>query len=788
MFKYHLKFALRNFLRNRTNSLINIMGLSIGIAAALLIFLWVKHEYSINRFHKNSDVLYRIMVENTYQDPSMASGEVSPALLGQTIKDEIPEIVNANTRTYQHKLLIKKDSLEFKESMIFSDPSLFEMFSFPMKEGSFEPMKKDPHSVVISERLARLLFGNQRAVGQSVRMIDDNYEEIGLTVTGVYYDMPEISTIKPDFVVPFDLFVRLNDWTGNWGNSAFYTTIQLQPGADVKSVNEKITGIYRKRANAQLASMFIVPYKDSYLKSMVIDENKSTGKIIAVRIFICVAIFTLLIACINFMNLSTARASKRMREIGVKKVIGVRRVTLMGQFFSESIIMSAAATVLAFILIEMAIPLFNSQLGYHLSVPYRDPYFLILTAGICLITGLFSGSYPAVYLSSVSPSQIIRGSYKKGRNRMGMRELLVVFQFAMSIFMITGTVILFKQIRYIMNRDIGMDRENVVRIPVYKNIDAHRESFKDELASMPGVISSTYCDQTPFSVGSATNDPHWPGKPEDDNQAYYIINTDNDFVKTLGLKIREGHDFTGNFKSDSAAFLINEEALKSMDLKDPLGTPVTFWGVTGTIIGVVKDFNNQSMHGPIHPLIIRYDPGPVNAIFVKITGGNLHGTIDNLTALYKKFEPGYPFEYTFLDDSFAQQYKMETLIGKLSLGFSGLSIFIACLGLMGLSAFMAEQRTKEIGIRKTFGASVSGLVVLLSGKFTRLVLIAFLISIPGVYFLMKAYLNTYSFRIDLHPWFFIAGGLLALVISWLTVSYQSIRAARRNPVEVLRYE
>ncbi len=790
MFRYHLKFIIRNFLRDKVFSLINILGLSLGIAAALLIFLWVKHEYSVDRFHKKIDVLYRVVNEFHSSNGISGTDEATCAYLGRTMKEQIPELVNINTRTWEEKLLIKHDSLEYKESMIYSDPSLFEMFTFPMAEGSYETMYKDPYTVVISQKLAGILFRDQNPVGQTVIVVTEDFKEIPLKVTGVFDDFPEISSIKADFIIPFSLFLKSNPWTDNWGDSGFLTTVELQGEVSLTDINKKITQIAHLHGLTNETS-FLLPFKDSYLKSTVINEKSATGRIAEVSVFIIMALFTLLIACINFMNLSTARATKRMREIGVKKVIGVRKITLIIQFLWESILMAGIATLFALILTELILPVFNKNLGYHLTVPFHDPVFIFMLAGVCILIGLLSGSYPALFLSSIKPSQVIKGNVGIRRSIFGIREILVIFQFAISIFLIIGTLILFKQIHYIMNRDIGLNRENVIRVPIYKNITGHMEAFKNALLSGGNVINASYSDETPFSVASSTEDPVWPGKQEGSNLTFYIISADHDFISTMGMKIIRGHDFTGNVKTDSDSYIINEEAAREMKLKDPVGTSLSFWGTKGEIIGEVKDFNNKSMHTRIQPLIIRRcDPeqSDVEFAFIKIKNKNIRASLDQISSLYKNFEPDYPFEYTFLDEAFANQYKLETLTGKLSLYFSGLAIFIACLGLLGLSSFVAEQRTKEIGIRKTFGATVTNMVLLLSSGFTKLVLISFLLASPVAYYFIRSYLNSFAYRIDISIWYFASGGIVALLIAWLTVSYQSMRAALKNPVEILRYE
>ncbi|HLF34927.1 MAG TPA: FtsX-like permease family protein [Cyclobacteriaceae bacterium] len=788
MLLYYLKFAFRNFLRNKVYSFINIFGLSIGMAAAFLILLWVQREYSVNRFHEKINSLYRVMWEENFHDGVVEIKETTPAYLGRALLEKFPEVVNANTRTFENNMLIRHDTAAFKGIVIFSDPSLFSMFSFPMVEGSFESMNADMFSAVISEKLAAKLFSGEKPVGGHLIVVDGNYHEIQLKVCGVFRDIPEISTITAELIIPFATYLKMNEWTQNWGNKSFLTTVELMPGANEASFNEKMTSILYKEHDVENSQLFVQRFGDSYLKSVFGKNRYAYGRNIALKIFIVIAIFTLGIACFNFMNLSTAQASKRMREIGVKKVVGVSRKNLIVQFLGESVILALVSSLISIIMAELAIPLFNSQVGYQIRVPYDNPVFLAILIGTGITTGLFSGSYPSLYLSSITPAQVIKGSLKSGPGRFGIRELLVIFQFMISIFLIICTSVLYNQLQFILNKNIGLERESVIKLPIYEGIGKHQEAFKRELQAGGNVISASYSSQVPFSVGSSTTDPRWGGKPQDSQISFDIILTDYDFIRTMGMQIIAGRDFSWDHSADSSGFIINEEALKVMGFKDPIGEPLSFWGVDGNIIGVVRDFHNRSIHLPIEPVIIAFYPEECENIFIKLNNNPIQGTLKQLESLYRKFEPGYPLEYTFLDEAFQRQYAVDRQIGRFSLYFSCLSVLIACLGLFGLSSYAIEQRIREIGVRKVFGASMGRLTLMLTGNFSRLVLISFLLAVPGIYFLMKAYLDSYAYKIELNIWYFIGGGSLAVIISTLTVSYQAIRGASKNPVEILKHE
>ena len=786
MFKSYLKTAFRAFRRQKAYSFINVFGLAVGLGCSLLIVLWIQDEVSYDRFHEEGDQLYRVK-RNYFSDDQIYTWDAIPKPLAQVLEDDYPEITDAVLITWQETILLTSGDQAFREDGHHAGPAFFEIFSFPLLQGNPATALTDPHAIAISESLARKLFGpdwHDTALGQTIRMEN----RLDLTVSGIFEDVPATSTLQFEFVIPIEEFIERNDWVEHWGNSGLRLFVRLEEGADPDLVTAKIENIIKENHESADALLFLQPYTDAHLYSDFEDGQLVGGRIEYVRMFGVVALFILLIASINFMNLSTARSARRAREIGVRKAVGATQRTLVGQFIGESVLTALVALVLGLIMMLLALPAFNELTGKSIAINFLDPMTWGTLLGLALLTGLLAGSYPAFYLSSFNVIGVLRGAVVRRPGAVGVRKGLVVFQFALSTLLIIGTLTVYTQIDYIRSKNLGMDRDNLLYTNLEGGVAEQYEAFKQELLQKPGIAGVTTSSQNPLSVGSSTSDPDWGGKDPESEVLFHIINAHYDFIETMKMEMADGRTFSKDFATDSVNYVINEASARAMGMDNPVGERLEFWGQEGEIIGVVKDFHMNSFYEPIEPTIIRLDADNTWMLFVRTEAGKTQEALAGLEALHATFNPDYPFTYRFLDENYERTYRSEIVIGQLANYFAILAVFIACLGLFGLASYTAEQRAKEIGIRKVLGASVPNLVTLLSREFIMLVLVAFVLAIPLAYYLMNQWLSNFAYRVEISWWIFLMAGLTALGIAWLTVSYQSIRAALANPVKALRTE
>lgn len=788
MLKNYLKIALRNIKRYKGYSFLNVVGLAIGMAICILILLWLQDELSWDRFHKNGDQIYRITSEDR------AGGNVfklagSPSPIGPTLVEEYPEVENF-TRVqsgWSGWYLHLGEKIFMKERLACADPSFFEIFQFPFISGDPKTALQDRYSIVLTETLAKKCFGNDDPMGKIVQMSDTD-----LKVTGVIKDIPHNSHLQFDYVFPI---INMTKWResklDSWKYMQFATYVQLKDKIEVNELRQKLAGMVKKYDSESKVTIDLQPLKAIHLHStnmnswMIVYPNP--GNVTYIYIFSLVAILILLLACINFMNLSTARSSTRAKEVGIRKVTGAHRRDIIIQFLGETILLSLLALLIALFLVEVLIPTFNTLSGKALSLDLSKNMTTFLgLLGIVLITGIISGSYPALYLSSFQPAGVFKAIAQFSSGKGGiLRKILVVSQFFITITLIIFTTVIYWQLHFIQNKDLGFDKENIIHFAGYGDYDSNFEATKNELFQNPNIIS--VCQGFPPTQGMrGTTNIQWEGK--DPTDEFMIVQDigDYDFLKTFGLKMAAGRFYSREFTSDTSNFVINETAVKMMGLDDPIGKRLTINGKTGTIIGVVKDYHGGSLRDQIQPKVIDLS---TDGFFVCVKyAGNEREIVNFLEQKWKKFVPDYPFRYEFLDEFINNYYQTERKIGKIFGYFTGLAIFIACLGLFGLASFMAERRTKEIGIRKVLGAKVVGIVLLLSREFALWVLIANIISWPLAYVISNKWLQGFAYRINLGWEIFIFSAALALVIAVLTVSYQAVRAAVANPVESLRYE
>ena len=779
MIKNYLKIALRNIRKHKRYSFINIISLAIGIACAMLIFLWIQDEWSYNRFHKNSDRICRVI--GNYEGSLIPA---SPGPFAKFFREEIPEIANA-TRFYSSSDVYKYNGKSLHASGLLVEPEFFEILNFPFIQGDPQTALTNISNIVITEETARKFFGNEDPIG---KLLQDPYGRYS-QVTGVIKNVPHNSSLKFDYLASFDI-CRFWKKPDNWYSSQDYQTyVLLGENISFDSANKKLNELSEKYFAEYNQSYFFQPLTKLHLYSNY-KFDLPHGNIYYVYIFTFIAIFILLIACINFMNLSTSRFTNRIKEIGLRKVIGADRFQLIQQFFGESILFACIALPIALLIIEFSVPYFNSLSGKDLIFHYLDYRFILSLVSLVVLLGIISGSYPALFLSSFQPVRILRGNVNIGLKSSSMRRALVVIQFSFAILAIVGSLVVLNQIRYIRNKNLGFDKENLVYAPTSGNFDNNYQAFKNDLLKYPDIVSITASDNLPTAFGHTTS-VDWEGKSSDVHQIFQIHGISYDYLKTYDMNLAQGRTFSKEFSTDiGEAFVINETAAHVMNMKKPIGTKIAVKGKDGEVIGIVKDFHFKSLHEKIDPLILKLGTldREHNYVTIRINTIQLHDTITLLEQAWKKYSPNYPFELHFLDDQLDKLYTNEQRLGKIMSLFTFFMIFISCLGLYGLSTFVTQKRIKEIGVRKVLGASVPDIVYMLSKEFTKWVLLANFFSWPVAYYAMNKWLQNFVYRINMSWWTFVLAGALALVIALLTVSYQAIRSATTNPVEALKYE
>ncbi len=782
------KVAWRNLLRNKGFSFINIAGLAIGMAAAILITLWIQHEMSYDQFHVKKDRIYEAW-NKAHFSGKLQCWNTTPKILARTLEKDVPEVERAVRVYWPRNILFSLGEKRLTAAGNQVDTGFLQMFSFPMLKGNPQTALNDGYSIVLTEKLAKNLFGDEDPMGKILKL--DNKDNF--TVTGILKDLPNNSRFGFEFLTNWELVKRQGEDDSSWGNNSTRTYVLLKENASMASANDKIKGIkvrYSKDEDPNW-EMFIYPSSRWRLYSSFTNGKEDGGLIDFVKLFGVIALFILLIACINFMNLSTARSEKRAKEVGIRKVVGAQKGSLIGQFIGESIMIACIAGILALGLVQLSLPAFGKLTDKELHLDFANIYFWLSAIGFVVFTGIVAGSYPAFFLSSFKPVKVLKGTFKAAHALVTPRKMLVVLQFTFAIILIICTSIVKQQIDHAQNRETGYDRNNLV---YHFLTDELRKSYplvKNELLSS-GVATSVSRTSSPLTQGwSDTWGFEWVGKDPADKTDFDRYVADEELVKTAGFRITRGRDFNlKEFPTDSSGMILNESAVKAMNFKDPIGQIVKDDGREYHVVGVINDFILQSPYYPTKPMVIEGCSNDwMNVIHFKLNAAN--STADNLTkaeAIFKKYNPEYPFEYKFIDEEYSRKFKAEERTGTLAALFAGLTIFISCLGLFGLATYMAENRIKEIGIRKVLGASIPGITALLSKDFLKLVMISFVIASPVAWWMMDKWLQDYPYHVNIHWYVFAIAGLLSFLISVLTVSYQAIKAAVANPVKSLRTE
>jgi putative ABC transport system permease protein len=783
MFKNYLKIAFRTLWRSKGFSLLNLTGLAVGMASAILILLWIHNESGYDSFHKNKDHIY--MVWNR----GISSGKLecwptTPRILGPTLLKDFPGIAGM-ARTEDRWFVTAVGEKKASSHAMMTDSGFLSIFSFPMLEGNPATALNSPNSIVLTESMAKKFFGKDDAMNRTVEIDKSRF-----TVTGILKDLPTNTYYNFEFLLPWSYEKAIGSDDANWGNNSINTVVLLRPGTTEAGLDAQIKDFTsRHTKGVESGEQFLHPLSKWHLYDQFENGKNTGGFITAVRLFGVIAAFILLVACINFMNLSTARSERRAREVGIRKVAGAYRSLLIGQFLGESILMSFISGVLALLLVQIALPAFDTLVTKQLVLPYTDPFFWAFFLLFILATGILAGSYPAFFLSSFRPVSVLKGTFKRAHAAINPRKVLVVLQFSFAILLIISTLIVVQQIRYAQDRAMGYDRNRIVYHWATGALNRKYPLLRSELLAS-GVTTSVSRTGSPLTLlMSRSISILWTGKPADDKTLFDILSEDEGLGRTAGLKFVQGRDMDlAQYPTDSTAILLNESAVRAMGFKTPIGQTVTDNQISFHVVGVIKDFLMGSPYDAIQPMVIEgIKSDYFNVINMRLADGQRTAqSLETIRKIFQKYNPDYPFEYHFTNDDYALKFAYTQSVATLTGLFAGLTIFISCLGLFGLAAYMAEARVREIGIRKVLGASVLSITSLLTKEFVTLVVLSFVIASPIAWIAMTNWLQGYDYRIHISGWIFLLAGGLSVLVSLLTVGYQALAAARANPAKSLR--
>lgn len=785
MLRHNLLLIYRNFKRFKGTFFINLVGLSTGLACVIFIYLWINDELSIDRFNEKDERIFQVL-QNVGEKDAIETIDATSGLLAKALVDEMPEVEYA-TSVIPNYFNSSRGIFSFGDKRIkaigqFVSKDYLNIFSIKLIKGDPNEVLATPEGVVISRQLALKLFGStEEAMGKPLEWHGQSSNG-SYYVSGIFDSPPSNASIQFDFLLNFDIWVKDHDYILQWGNSDPLTYIVLKEGTSAEEFANKIKGFVQSKTKNG-GELIVQRFSDRYLFGQYENGVPSGGRIEYVRLFSIIAFFILIVACINFMNLSTAKASLKAKEVGIKKAMGAARKSLIFQYIGESIFISFVSISIAVLIVDVLLPQFNILTGKQLELNFSGTLVLAMLS-ITLVTGFISGSYPALYLSGFSPSAVLKGKIRTALSEVMIRKGLVVFQFAVSIILIVCVWVVYEQMQFIQNRNLGYKRDHVI----YFDTEKVSDGLMNDLKAIPGVVNAGRFYHDLMGGHGGTGDIQWPGKSPDNKTDFSNLEVGHDLIETMGMEMAEGNSFSEKINWEDQ-IIFNEAAIESMGLKDPIGQTITIWGMKRKIVGVVKNFNFESMYNTIGPcflFLVPMVPDTPSKIMVRIRSGTEKETIQQLDKFYRLHNPGLAFDYKFLDDDYQRLYASEQRVGSLSRYFAGMAVIISCLGLFSLAAFTAERRLKEIGIRKVLGSSEAGIVYLLSGDFTKIVLIAIGIAIPVSYMITYQWLDHFAFRIPLQWWYFIGSGLVALFVAWLTVSSQAIRAARVNPTRCLK--
>jgi len=775
-----LKTAWRNLRKNKLFTIINIVGLALGLSAAVLILLWVQDELSYDTFHVQSDRLHRVIQHIRFEEE--VDWAITQGPLGPALKAEIPEIEEF-CRFEPTRWRLVRDGQTFMEAGAYIDPSFFRMFTFPLEKGDPARVLTQPDEVVLTATLAQKIFGAEDPLGKTLNLANSR----DLTVTGVVSDPPPNSHMQFQFLGPMVLARDLGYTVERWNNSTFYTYVLLAADTSRAHVAGKMEHFLKEKPTLEeFARLDLQPLSDIHFGTDIDFDDAGIGNMSYVIIFSVAALLILVIAGINFMNLATAQSAARAREIGMRKVLGAGRRRLMLQYLGESLLYAALAALLAMALVNVALPLFNKLSGKEFTRQiFTDGWLLAALALLTVCLGLLAGSYPAAFLSSLQPVQTLRGVWTPSRSGDRLRKILVVFQFTASVILLIGTFVIYSQIRYLQSKELGFDKENLVCLQIYSRIRPNYETIKQELLRHPGVVSVTGSSSLPTQGYAFSNSLwHWAGQAPDSETLIRAVYVDYDYIATMGMELAAGRDYSRAMGTEDTAIILNEAARKVMGMANPLGQRINYNQETDyTVIGVIRDYNFRSLHSGIEPLVLLLQPGNVFNLMVRLKPGNPEPVLTHLAGIWREFAPDYPFQYTFLDDQLDQMYRSEQRIGGIVTVFAALAVTVSCLGLFGLASFMAARRRREIGIRKVLGAGTGRILLLFGREYFGWILAANAMGWPVSFWFLDRWLNTFAYRISIHYWIFALAGSITLVCALATVSQQAWRSARINPAK-----
>ncbi|MFC3415379.1 ABC transporter permease [Algoriphagus hitonicola] len=789
MFANYLKIALRGFAKHRLTFFINTLGLSLGLWAAILIGLWIKSEFEVGRGLPDSDQVFRVMEHQTYGD-QVFTFPSTPGVLAEAMKENLSEVEHAATYTWNEEHLFVHEENKIKLNGLYAGPDYLKIFQFPLLAGNRESALSDKSHIVLTESAAIKLFGKLDVLGEQVELISNEETELYL-VEGILADPGEKAESKFEYILPYQvLFDKpYNEWLKHWGNNGPSTILKLQAGTDPDQFSASIKNFIKDRMEGSHVELFVFPQSDMYLYGSWKDGILQEGRIKTVKLFALIGFFILIIACINFMNLSTAKSQKRAKEVGVRKVSGADRKSLIYQFLSESLLITLFSGFLALLLVQGTLPVFNQLTGKDLIIPFLDLAFWLQFIGILLFTGLIAGSYPAFYLSATKVVSVFKNHLKGSKNVILARKGLVLFQFVLATGLIVSTVVIFQQINYALNQDLGYEKDQLIALSLEGQLLEKYDIFKSRIESIPEVGSMSRALHSMMGRSNNTGGLDWEGKDPDFNALFERFRVDYDFLETMGMQLVSGEDFSRERGSDSiGTVILNEKAFQIITQNNPENRSVNINGDDREVIGVVKDFHFQSLHDAMEPAFIILEPQFAENAFIRVKSGDMKQTLASIQQVAEELNPLFPFSYQFMDENYARMYQDDVRLRDLAKYFSMLTILISCLGLLGLSAHVAEQKTKEIGIRKVLGASTWSILTVINREFISIVMLSIFIGSAMAFWLMRDWLEGYAYRIDFEWWFIPLAAAVILGIALLTVGIQSLKAARSNPVHAIKSE
>jgi len=791
MIKQFFIQLFRNSRTNKTSFFISLIGLSFGFACAIIIYLWVYDELSVDKFHTNDSQLFQVMMNYKSLDNSIETGKSTPSPLAKALADEFPEVKYAVVTSLTDdniEGIITVGDKHIKALALYASKNYFNVFSFPIIYGDRNSVLQDLNGVVISDKLAIKLFNTTDTIIGKIF----NWDNSNFTISGVFKNPPYNSTIQFDLLFNFELFLTKENLETKWSNGGTETLVVLNKNTDIEDFNTKIHDFLKTKDKESDWTLFIHKFSDNYLFGDFQNGVQSGGRITHVRLFCLIALLILIIASINFINLSIANAIKKRKEVGIRKTLGASKKDMITKYLGESLFISILSMLISFAIVAIVLNDFNFISGKQLGLNLK-PNFILFILLFTLITGIISGIYPALYISKFNPIYILKGKSANitGKNTSIFQNFIkngmVIFQFSISIILIVSVFVIYKQIQYIQHKNLGFNKENIISFQRTGELNKNIDAFINEIKNIPGVVNASYFINNITYNKTGTSGLNWQGNIENQNIEFKYINANYDFIETTDIKLSRGRSFSKKYGSEKQKIIFNELAVKKMGLKNPIGQTVKLWGNDMQIVGVVEDFHFESLYEPIRPCFIKLSESGGN-IIAKIQNGAEKVTIDQIGKLYKEFNINVPFEFKYLDSAYQNLYASEIRVSKLSEYFAGIAVFLACIGLFGLAAFSTQKRTKEIGIRKVHGSTSFGIIRLLSFDFIRLVIISNLIGLPLGYLINKNWLNRFAYKIDLELWIFLIIGLLTIMIAWITVGLQAFKAANMNPVVSLKAE